>query len=487
MMENQEKKAGLTTASDPEKLERGLNTTSSSEAGVGVDGERNLDHPDDVAEGPANIFSEGGKTFRTMGRWDTAFVLITNQVGLGILSLPGILRTLGLVPGIIAILGFGALATYTAYVLLQFYLRHPHVVNIVDMCRVMGGKTAETVAAICLLVQLILICASTTVTISIAFNTLSSHAMCPVGFIGISALACWVLCLPRTVQFIAHVGIPATLSILIAIFIVMISLGIADPKQAPPGWEKEILVAGNPTFKEGLNACINVALAFAGNAGFVSFMAEMKDPGRDFIPALFALQAFSIPIYLVVAITIYCLAGQYTASPALGSAPEIPAKVAYGVVLLCLLSTGLVYGHTAIKFLYVSIMRALKATDELTKNTVRPWAVWIGSATIFWLLAFVIANAIPIFDSILNIASSTFVAWFTFGLNAILWLFMNKHQLLLNWKKTSLTVLNVAVVAMTLFMNGAGLWAGITTLIDIFNDADGGITGAFTCSDNSIF
>lgn len=227
--------------------------------------EDNVSVREEPTEAPANIFSEGGKNYRTMGRWDTALVLVTNQVGLGILSLPSQLQTLGIVPGVIAIVGLGLLSTYTAYELLQFYRRYPHVVNIVDMARVVGGKPFEVVVAIGLLIKLVLTCASATVTLSVAFNTMSGHAMCTVGWVGVSAVLCWLLCLPRKFAFVAHVGIPSTISILAAVLIVMISLGIADPRGAPPGvFDKKINVVGNPTFKEGLSSCLSICYAYAG-------------------------------------------------------------------------------------------------------------------------------------------------------------------------------------------------------------------------------
>lgn len=440
-----------------------------------------------VEEG-SNVFDKGGKSYRTMGRKNTAFILITNQVGLGILSLPGILQTLGIVPGVIAIVGIGLLSTYTAYELLQFYRKYPSVLNVVDMARIVGGPVLEVVVAIGLMTKLVLTCSSATVTLSIAFNTMSSHGMCTAGWIGVSAILCWLTCLPRTFKFVARAGIPATISILAAVLIVMISLGVADPQGAPSeGFDKEIKVIGSPTFRQGLSACLNVCYAFAGNIGFVTYMAEMRDPSRDFVPALVALQVFSIPLYVIVAVAIYCLAGQYTTSPSLGSAPPLPAKVAYGIVLPCLVSTGMVFGHTGIKYLYVVIMKKLNMTDRMTDNSIKTWGVWIFLTTIFWLAAFLVANVVPIFDSILNISSATFIAWFTFGISAVFWFHLNKGRMLDGWKKTSLTVINALIIVQALFMNGAGLWTAITGLMDIFNNDEGEIKGVFTCADNSIF
>ncbi|KAG6235510.1 hypothetical protein E4U25_004731 [Claviceps purpurea] len=259
----------------------------------------------------ANIFSQGGQNYRTMDRWDTALVLASNQVGLGILSLPKALDVLGLLPGVAAILSLGIISWYTAYELLQFYRKHPHVVNMADMARVVGGIPLEIIFGICLLVnvtasqcaiqlsytphkRICFTCGSATVTISIALNTLSSHGACTVVFAAVAAMACWLLCLPRQFKFVAKIGLPSTVSILVAVLIVIISLRVSPPKTAPAGWDKTLRLVGRPSLTEGVNAVLKVCYAYAGNVGFVSYMAEMRDPGRDFAPALTLLQVFSV-------------------------------------------------------------------------------------------------------------------------------------------------------------------------------------------------
>lgn len=71
-----------------------------------------------------NEASSESEEYKTLGRWRACVLLITIEVGIGILSLPAALKTLGLIPGIIAILGFGALTTYCGYILVQFYRRY---------------------------------------------------------------------------------------------------------------------------------------------------------------------------------------------------------------------------------------------------------------------------------------------------------------------------------------------------------------------------
>jgi hypothetical protein len=267
----------------------------------------------------------------------------------------------------------------------------------------------------------------------------------------------------------------------------MIALGVSEPARAPPGWDREIVLWGSPTFAQGFTAVLNIAFAYAGNQAFVTVMAEMRDASRDFMPSMYILQIFAIPMYSIVGAVIYGLAGQYVDSPALGTAPPVPAKIAYGILLPTLLGTSLVFGHTSIKYIFAEVLRLMKAEHEYDKNTKRTWIIWISIGTVFWILAFILANAIPLFDSILSVSSALFVSWFTFGISGVMWLWMNWNVQFSNWRKASMAILNWVIVLLTLFMNGAGLWASIDQLIAAFNDPASPVNGPFTCADNSVW
>lgn len=53
--------------------------------------------------------------------------MIAETISLGILSLPSVLATIGMVPGAILILGLGTVATYSGYVIGQFKSAYPWV------------------------------------------------------------------------------------------------------------------------------------------------------------------------------------------------------------------------------------------------------------------------------------------------------------------------------------------------------------------------
>ncbi len=77
---------------------------------------------------PGDVFgSEDGHDikYKTLSWPLVAVLMITEIVSNGMLSLPSSLAAVGVVPGVIVIVFLGAFATYTAWALIQFKLRHP--------------------------------------------------------------------------------------------------------------------------------------------------------------------------------------------------------------------------------------------------------------------------------------------------------------------------------------------------------------------------
>jgi hypothetical protein len=151
-----------------------------------------------------------------------------------------------------------------------------------------------------------------------------------------------------------------------------------------------------------------------------------------------------------------------------------------------LFNTGLFYGHSATKFLYVVVMRdGLKIVDQATKNTIRTWSIWVGLATVFWGVVFVIANAIPVFNNIISVSSALLVSWFSFGVPAICWLQLNWDVQFRDWKMTIKSLLHYFIILCAAFLNVAGMWAAVEGLIVLFGTSS--VHGPFTCADNSLF
>ncbi|KAJ8117655.1 hypothetical protein OPT61_g1200 [Boeremia exigua] len=417
-------------------------------------------------------------------------IFFTNQVGIGILSLPAMLHTIGLIPGIITIIAMGVLATYTAYILIQFYRRYPSIRDVVDVAKIMGGKPLEILVGVAHVLNLCLICASANVTLSIALNTMTEHALCTVGFIGIPMIMCWLLCMPRSLNFAGWFGIPATISISVnGPDYEAVANGGSGYWGEPINQPLQMRLGPNPgaTMNQQFESVLNVAFAYAGNQAFITVMCEMRNPSKDYTPAIIWLNAIGVPMYVITACVVYRLAGQYVVSPALGSAPGIASKAAYGILFPTLLGSGLVFGHTGIKYMYNVVMdKILKTRHRLTDNTPLTWGVWLGLGTLFWVVAFVLANAIPAFGSILSISSALFVTWFTFGMANAQWIFLNWGQQFINWKKTSLALFNWFMILASAFLTIFGLYTSISDLDARVKDPNDPLN-VFTCANNALF
>lgn len=77
---------------------------------------------------------------------------------------------------------------------------------------------------------------------------------------GITAIVCFILNIPRTMKFVAHGGPPTLTSLLAAVVITMISLGVAGPREASEWWKPQLNVTNNPGFRTIFNAILKMIL-----------------------------------------------------------------------------------------------------------------------------------------------------------------------------------------------------------------------------------
>ena len=136
--------------------------------------------------------------------------------------------------------------------------------------------------------------------------------------------------------------------------------------------------------------------------------------------------------------------------------------------------------------MYVVALQAQHATHEATRNTKRSWGTWIGCASVFWIIAFILCNAIPAFTSILDVSSALFIAWFTFGISSCFYFDrLRTRKTWSVWDKFLLIPVNAIIICCALFMNGAGMWVSVVGLREVFSQPN--VEGPFTCADNSLF
>lgn len=122
----------------------------------------------------------------------------------------------------------------------------------------------------------------------------------------------------------------------------------------------------------------------------------MRDP-RDFSKAVLACQGFVTAFYLAIGVVVYLRAGQYVASPALGTAGVLIKRVAYGLAIPGLLAAAVIYTHLPAKWIFV---RALRKSHHLTHSTKTHWVVWLSCTSGCVLFSYVVASAVPVFSGL---------------------------------------------------------------------------------------
>ena len=173
---------------------------------------------------------------------------------------------------------------------------------------------------------LIFIMGSHILKFTIAMNTITGHATCTIVWGVVGLVVFFVLSLPRTLRNVSYMSIASFISIVGAVFITVIAVGIQEPAGAV------VQATTSPSFATAFSSAMNICFAYAGHMAFFSFIAEMQKP-EEFPKALAGLQSAAISLYLIAAVVIYVYVGTDVASPALGSAGPLVKKVAYGIAL----------------------------------------------------------------------------------------------------------------------------------------------------------
>ncbi len=236
---------------------------------------------------------------------------------------------------------------------------------------------------------------------------------------------------------------------------------------------------GNPTFVTGITSVATIFCSGAGTSAFLPVISEMRKP-RDYNKAVYLCMGVVTASHLTFSLVVYRWCGQWVASPSLGSAGYVVKKVAYGVGLTGLAVSGMLYCHTAAKYLFVRILRN---SEHLQKNSWIHWSTWLGSTFSIAVISFLVASGIPIYNYLLALAGSLTFAPLALGLPGYLWIHDNGHYRKGNWWQATVYWLHWAMIVLAVFLTIGGTYGVVQNIIDAY--ADGTIGSAFSCADNS--
>ncbi|QSZ29121.1 hypothetical protein DSL72_003631 [Monilinia vaccinii-corymbosi] len=436
----------------------------------------------DVVFGEIN---EDGPDYHAVGGLGATALMLKTNLGLGVLSIPAIFDTLGMIPGIICIIIIAAITGWSQYMIGVFKRNHPEVYGIEDVAGMLWGSIAREFIGGGFFIFLIFVSASGMLSISIALNALSTHAACTAVFVAVAAIFAFFFASIQTLGRITWLAWIGVAGIITAILTLTIAVGIegrpaSAPVQEGP-WKSDFRLFGSPSFTDAISACSSIVFSFAGTPGYFNIISEMRDP-RRYPRAVFISQGFITAFYIIIGIIIYYFCGSYVSSPALGSAGATMKKVCYGLALPGLLVSTILLSHIPAKYLFLRILRGSK---HLTSNSKTHWTVWLGCTFTVIFCAYMIASAIPIFGGLISLIGALFGTFFNFQPFGIMWLHDNwskgKTQKSSRW--TFMACWSIFVIIIGSFLMVAGTYGSIVGIIDSYNTSGG--SRAFSCADNS--
>jgi len=201
--------------------------------------------------------------YKTMSWVKCGVVMIAETIALGVLSLPSVLLTVGMVPGIILIIGLGVIATYTGYNLGLFRLNHPTVCNMADAGEIIWGPFGKYLLGAGQVIFLVFICGSHCLTGAIAMNTLTDNVTCKVVWSLVTGVVAFFLTLPRTLDRISYLSFVSSASILTSVFITIVGTGVESaPNGAPPNPDIIVKSFQNASFYNAFSAVTVSCITF---------------------------------------------------------------------------------------------------------------------------------------------------------------------------------------------------------------------------------
>lgn len=163
-----------------------------------------------------------------------------------------------------------------------------------------------------------------------------------------------------------------------------------------------------------INGLLQAVLAYAGVQLFVEFLAEMKRP-RDFIQAMWGAQFFIYSVYLIYGCFIYHYQGQYSFSPSYQGVSIYGWQTVGNMLsLIAALIAGALYGNIGIKVFYNNILMDFFRAPPLSTTVGK--VIYAIFVPIWWIIAFVIAGAIPDYFGFVSVISASMLLNLTYTL-----------------------------------------------------------------------
>jgi hypothetical protein len=182
----------------------------------------------------------------------------------------------------------------------------------------------------------------------------------------------------------------------------------------------------------------------------------------DYVKTLWWLGGSQIFIYTLTGSLIYLFVGQSVQSPALLSAGPLISRIVFGIALPVIFISGSINTTVVCRYIHG---KAFAKSNTRYVNSPKGWATWLGLVFTVTLLAWVVAEAIPIFSDILSISSSLFVSGLSYYIPPVLWFVLLKKGHWYDRHNLKSAACNLVVFGIGIIILGCGTYASIAELV----------------------
>ncbi|RSL55341.1 hypothetical protein CEP54_009426 [Fusarium duplospermum] len=250
-------------------------------------------HPYDAVFGE---ITESRPNYRNVGWIGTSALMIKAQIGLGVLSIPQAFDVLGI----------------SNYIVEVFKLRHPEINGIDDVGAMLFGCVGREILAAGFVLYCTFVAGSMMLGISIGLNAVSMHGTCIAVFVVLAAIVGGSFASIRTLGKMSWLALVGVTSLVIAIVMVTIAVGVQDrpaaaPKDGP--FKSDSKIVANPSLADAVLAILTFVFAYAGTPAFFSFAAEMREP-KHYVRALTLCQIIVTIAYVGIGCLSYPIKGR---------------------------------------------------------------------------------------------------------------------------------------------------------------------------------
>ncbi|KAJ3730755.1 transmembrane amino acid transporter protein-domain-containing protein [Lentinula raphanica] len=431
--------------------------------------------------------SEHEIKYRTCSWQKTAALLFSEYICLAMVSFPWSFSVLGMVPGVIVTVAVASTCLYTSLILGRFCIKHPEMRDVCDIGQYLfgGSQLAYNLTALMFILNNVFVQALHVITGAKYLNTVSNSSECSLTFGAITAIICFLVSLPRTLNQMSGLGTFSAITMGIAVLLTIIFSGV---ESHPFGYiaGQEPLVTAIPvpgtTYVAGMSAFLNITYTFVGQVMIPTFIAEMENP-KDFPKALWAVTIAEVVTYTICGAVVYHFVGnQYVTAPAFGSLTPTFKIIAFSFAVPTIIFLGALYSNVAARFVFFRLFRNSRHRHS---NTFLGWGVWVALVAATWILAWIIGEVIPFFSDMLSLMSSLFDGWFgfIFWAMAYLTLYPGKSK----WDgplRSAETLVNYFFILLGAYITVAGTYTSVESIIQSYQAQ--AVGGVFTCASNAL-